>query len=293
MFLFFALFFTGTQALAAEGITHSYAAELSLHRIERLVILRRLDATFQKNFARLTIDALVPQAPADPAFNIRSHQIAGLDGTARSVDLSFDQTGRALAHVVNAGADSASPPAWPIKDPVTIAENSLHWLEDEGQVVAELKPYYEKLTELEIRPELDPQGALTGAIVSILIAAPGSARLEVKLALDGTYLAYRLVPITPPLEPTYASIRSRVLETRCLKCHGAGHEVERIPLDPLQALLESPRELVLPGNSADSGLMIALLRADDKRMPPPAEGGPLSAQEIATIARWIDEGARP
>jgi hypothetical protein len=286
-------FFLSLGVHASDEITHAYAAELSLHRIERLVILRRLDASFQKNFARMIVDARTPQAPTDPAFYIRAHQSPGLDGTTRNVDLAFDQTGRALTHAVNSGAEPASPPAWPLKDPVTISENVLHWLEEEGQAVAELKPYLDRMTELEISPELDAQSALAGALVSIRIAAPGSARLDVRMALDGAFVSYALTPVAPPLEPSFASIRSRILVTRCLKCHGAGGEVERIPLDPLQALLDSPRELVIPGNSVDSGLLLALQRQDDKRMPPPAEGAPLSPAEISTIARWIDEGARP
>ena len=98
---------------ASEAVTQSHAAELVLHRIERLVILRRIDKTFQTNFSRLLVEPRIPQAPTDPAFVVRSFQVAGEDGTSKSVEISLDAEGRALAHELGAGADSVSPPTWP------------------------------------------------------------------------------------------------------------------------------------------------------------------------------------
>ncbi len=97
-----------------------------------------------------------------------------------------------------------------------------------------------------------------------------------------------------PLEPRFKSIKRKIFETRCLSCHSAGGEAARIPLETWQDLLNSPLELVLPGNAEESGLMIAVTRTDDKRMPPPKSGfGRLSDDEIRTIERWIQEGAKP
>jgi uncharacterized membrane protein len=93
------------------------------------------------------------------------------------------------------------------------------------------------------------------------------------------------VPI--PLEPTYLSIKANIFEKRCMGCHsdaGTGHDV---PLNPKEKLMSSPRELVIPGNSEESGLTIAVTRTDDKRMPP--KGDPLTQEQITAIKKWIDD----
>jgi uncharacterized membrane protein len=95
-----------------------------------------------------------------------------------------------------------------------------------------------------------------------------------------------------PLKPTYNSIKKKIFEVKCMSCHstsGAGHDVH---LEPWKDLLNSPRDLVLPGNSEESGLIIAVSRTDAKRMPPPNSGGTaLSNDEIAVVKKWIDSGA--
>lgn len=96
----------------------------------------------------------------------------------------------------------------------------------------------------------------------------------------------------PPLEPKFSSLRRRIFERRCTGCHSSGGTAEKVPLINLKELLASPRELVIPGNVEESGLLIALQRNDDKRMPPPERGSPLNADEIQTIRDWIAQGAK-
>lgn len=99
-------------------------------------------------------------------------------------------------------------------------------------------------------------------------------------------------PVEDPLVPTYESIRKHVFEAKCLTCHNATDSGKRISLD-YQALLDSPLELIMPGNADESGLIIALERIDDKRMPPAKEGySALPASDIRVIREWIDGGAK-
>lgn len=98
-------------------------------------------------------------------------------------------------------------------------------------------------------------------------------------------------PISVPLDATYESIRQNIFERKCQSCHNPGEEGGRVLLD-LDSLLNSPRELVLPGNAEESGLFLALIREDDKRMPPAEDGyASLSSEEIEVVRRWIDNGA--
>ena len=101
---------------------------------------------------------------------------------------------------------------------------------------------------------------------------------------------------TPPtqLEPKYSSIKEVIFLNRCFACHSAGHSGERVPLEPLEDLLNSPRELVIPGNADESGLIIAVTRNDGKRMPPPSSGfSQLSEDEVKIVREWISSGAGP
>lgn len=105
-------------------------------------------------------------------------------------------------------------------------------------------------------------------------------------------------PLPLPMAPNFESIRQNVLVPKCLVCHSPGKPVARIPLVTREDLLNSPLELVIPGNPDESGLMISLTRTDAKMMPPPKDAAGnstgftrLSDPEIDAIRLWIVEGA--
>lgn len=98
-------------------------------------------------------------------------------------------------------------------------------------------------------------------------------------------------PEEEPLIATYDSIRSHIIEPKCITCHNPMGTGNKIGLDK-ESLLNSPLELVLPGNADESGLIIALERKDDKRMPPAKEGyAALKPEVIQVIREWIMNGA--
>jgi mono/diheme cytochrome c family protein len=103
------------------------------------------------------------------------------------------------------------------------------------------------------------------------------------------------LPGSGPLEPTFLSIKENIFSNRCVVCHNAAAPgaAKNVPLDNKSDLLNSPRDLVLPGNADESGLVIAIERNDDKRMPPASSGAAsLSADEIKKIRQWIQSGAK-
>lgn len=99
-------------------------------------------------------------------------------------------------------------------------------------------------------------------------------------------------PVPSPVEPTFASIQQHIFVVRCVLCHTPTGEAKNVLLDTSAELLNSPRDLVLPGNPDESGLMIAIQRQDDKRMPPSRTGTALSDIEISAIRLWIQNGAK-
>lgn len=107
-------------------------------------------------------------------------------------------------------------------------------------------------------------------------------------------------PTIPPLEPTFASIKFHIIESKCLFCHAPGKSVARIPLVTKEEILDSPLELALPGNPDESGLILAITHDDPRKiMPPPKDDhgnstgfSKLSDVEIQTIYEWINNGAK-
>jgi mono/diheme cytochrome c family protein len=94
----------------------------------------------------------------------------------------------------------------------------------------------------------------------------------------------------PPAADAHAAARALVIE-RCAGCHGADAQESGLRLDSHGALLRGGDfgPVVTPGRSAESELVTRIAsRDDDERMPP--DGPPLSAEETALIAAWIDAG---
>ena len=88
-----------------------------------------------------------------------------------------------------------------------------------------------------------------------------------------------------------------ILERSCFECHSGQLKKPKggIRLDDVELIREKSRSdnLVLPHKPDKSTLVrsISLNKDDDDLMPPPSEGKPLNAEEIALIRRWVDEGA--
>ncbi len=99
-------------------------------------------------------------------------------------------------------------------------------------------------------------------------------------------------PAQDPLVPTFDSINKHVFQVTCKNCHKPDGTGKRVMLDQ-QSLLNSPLELILPGNPDESGLIIDIERTDEKRMPPAKEGySALSDQTKLVIRQWIQNGAK-
>ncbi len=85
-----------------------------------------------------------------------------------------------------------------------------------------------------------------------------------------------------------------LLTEHCIRCHGPDESERqadfRIDLPP--AAESTAGQAIAPGHPADSDVLRRLVSEDpDERMPPPGEGFPLSAAEVALVRQWIAEGA--
>src|SRR5262245_48855109 len=85
-----------------------------------------------------------------------------------------------------------------------------------------------------------------------------------------------------------------IMARGCFSCHGPTEENGGLRLhkqDAAFAELESGGRAIVAGKP-DESLLIARVAAHDEaeRMPP--EGKPLTAEEIATLRTWIEQGAK-
>ncbi len=95
-----------------------------------------------------------------------------------------------------------------------------------------------------------------------------------------------------PIIATFDSINKHVFQTSCKDCHNPTGSAKRVSFEK-EALLNSPLELIIPGNPDESGLVVDLERTDDKRMPPAKDGyAALKNEAKAAIRKWIENGAR-
>lgn len=94
-------------------------------------------------------------------------------------------------------------------------------------------------------------------------------------------------------EVDYAREVKAVLAARCGACHGALKQESDLRVDTAASLIAGGLSgpAVEPGSAATSELILRITSADADRMPPPEEGAPLTAEEIAAIRQWIDAGA--
>ena len=90
----------------------------------------------------------------------------------------------------------------------------------------------------------------------------------------------------------YATQIKPLLATKCFACHGALKQESGLRLDAASLIRTGGDSgpVIVAENSPESHL-IQRVTADDERMPPEGEGEPLTAEQIALLRRWIDEGA--
>ncbi|MBK8977872.1 MAG: hypothetical protein IPM29_18345 [Planctomycetes bacterium] len=97
----------------------------------------------------------------------------------------------------------------------------------------------------------------------------------------------------PPAKVDFAAEIQPLLQARCVKCHGAKKQEGDLRLDQRRFVFHAERDLwtVIPGDAEGSVVVERItLPADDPDIMP-AEGDPLTPEQIALVRRWIDEGA--
>lgn len=99
-------------------------------------------------------------------------------------------------------------------------------------------------------------------------------------------------PLSAAVKPVDFNREVRpILSDNCFQCHGPDEKTRKanLRLDMREGAFAA---VIIPGKSAESRLYQRVSHAKKAmRMPPPVSGLTLSAAQIETIKRWIDEGA--
>jgi len=111
-------------------------------------------------------------------------------------------------------------------------------------------------------------------------------------------LAVTAVGAAAPAKPAAASIDfakdiQPIFAERCYECHGEKKQKSSFRLDVKTTAFaggESGKPAIVAGKSSDSALIRHVTSADPDEMMPP-KGDRLTAAQIATLKKWIDQGA--
>ena len=119
------------------------------------------------------------------------------------------------------------------------------------------------------------------------------------LMWSALYLCMPL-PVFSEEAPSFTRDIKRLLSDRCIRCHGPDAEARHgggehgLRLDIFEGATEDlgGYAAIVSGDAQESELVIRISEEDaDLVMPPPEAGDPLSADEVALLQRWIDDGA--
>ncbi|MBP86870.1 MAG: hypothetical protein CMJ64_09155 [Planctomycetaceae bacterium] len=115
-------------------------------------------------------------------------------------------------------------------------------------------------------------------------------RLQAVLALIGCAIAGRAFGD----EIDYLSQVKPLLASKCYSCHGALKQQAELRLETRALMLAGgdSGQVVVPGSADKSRIVARISAKEDERMPPQDEGSLLTADEIALIRMWIDQGAK-
>lgn len=174
--------------LAMAQASLAEAAELSLHRIERLVDIKKIDKSYRDQLREVSIVRLPQSTSSDPVFKAVGSQVAGQDGTRNQIDIFMDANGKATpldpSHL-HPGSPAYNPPVWPQKDAVTLLENTIHYIEN-NKADGGIKPFFDGMTNLTLSQVMNGGSPVAKVEVKSSLT---TATLTVLLSLDGNVMS--------------------------------------------------------------------------------------------------------
>lgn len=168
-----------------EKVALAKAAELGCHRLERLISLPRenVPISYLNKFHSLAVTTLDPIANNGASFKVIMRQWPGADGKEAKVEIPLAADGKAIkgGQVVSPELESGNAFSWPVVDPVTLAENSLHILMKRGETEPKYKALVDSLSSVTVEPRTADQKAIVN-----LFSIDEKLKAHVVLDYDGS-----------------------------------------------------------------------------------------------------------
>lgn len=171
----------------AETIATARIAELTAHRIDRLVSLGKIDASFNTSTEKIEITT-TDTAPA--AFKALVTQTRPTQGEPLQLEILFDAAAKPLSYQVIAGGVVGSEPQWVGVNAVTLLEESLHEVLENADN-AQFAPFYTNLTSVTLTREQLNENPVARAQVT---SKDTAAKLNIYFKLDGSFIFSEIVP---------------------------------------------------------------------------------------------------
>lgn len=179
-----ALVLIGQTTIARAQVTPAKAAELTLHKLERLIILKKVNGFFQTAFKQLDVSVLSVTTPSDPTAPIFALTVKPESGDL-TLNLWSDADGRTLKFESTGTIPPNQPTVWPKKDPVAMAESSMHYLMDEGARNEDLVPFLNGLRLFVV--------AKSDAGANVIVGSALTAKvLTIHLDLEAVVTSYEI-----------------------------------------------------------------------------------------------------
>ena len=168
---------------SAQAATPARVAELSAHRIDRLVTTGKIDASFGKKLETVEVSVA---GPAPIAYRSLVSQTAPAKGAPMQLELMFDASAKPLSFKVLPGGVAGPDPVYNGgADAVGLFENSMHAVLDKATDPT-IAPFYNGLTTVTLK-----KGKLNGMDVAraTVTSSLSPDKLNVYLMLDGMLMS--------------------------------------------------------------------------------------------------------
>ncbi len=170
------------------GASNAKAIELSAHRIDRLVALSKIDASFLKNLSKIEVAVVQNQAPV--FYKTRVSQTQPAQGEPMQVEISLDEDGKPLAFQLVAGGAAGPDLGFAEKNAGELTENALHYVL-ENAASGKIALFDKSATSITLT-KTTKNGA--PAALGQVLSSATTEKLNIYLKLDGTLISAEVVP---------------------------------------------------------------------------------------------------
>lgn len=177
------------SAVAQSGsVSSAKAIELSAHRIDRLVALKKVDATFLTKMDTVEVTVVQNQAPV--VYKTRVSQTKPAAGKPMQMDISLDKDGKPLAFQLIPGGVAGPDLKWTGKNAGELTENALHYVL-ENATNGKVALFDKSATSFTLS-----KATLKGEAVALgqVLSSATTEKLNIYLKLDGTFISAEVVP---------------------------------------------------------------------------------------------------